>query len=393
MQNTNSFDSESPSESLPVIPRMIDKPTLSAQTWLNSSVSESQRNVQFRVLSLAYFIHMGIVTSRNSMFSYLLELFDNPACYKVLTEALLPYVLILTFHPQGCRVIQRAITSLPDQQKFLIGSRLRGNVLACSRNANANHVLQRLVELFPADKLDFVFDELLEKCISVATNKYGCRIIQRIIENCSGDKAYEMMTVLTEHLHSIATHVFGNYVIQHLFDYGPPKFRRHILNMILSCVYEMARRKFSSNVVEHILVFGTYHERLELICVIFGIPFQLLLQTPWPTMDELPSLCYPNTNLDFILRDRYANYVVQQAIDASAMDLRQLLCVLLTPYFKKLEKISYGKHIISTISRSLASGNTDQSTAVRKWYEKRTRKRNNLAEQMIPSSVRITLTS
>ena len=58
----------------------------------------------------------------------------------------------------GCRVIQKALESIPlDQQKLII-SELEGNVLKCVKDQNGNHVVQKCIETVDPSCLQFIID-------------------------------------------------------------------------------------------------------------------------------------------------------------------------------------------------------------------------------------------
>ena len=58
----------------------------------------------------------------------------------------------------GCRVIQKALESIPlDQQKIII-QELEGNVLKCVKDQNGNHVVQKCIECVEALHLQFIID-------------------------------------------------------------------------------------------------------------------------------------------------------------------------------------------------------------------------------------------
>lgn len=93
-------------------------------------------------------------------------------------------------------------------EQVLIVNELRGSVLKCARDQNANHVLQRILERVPADRVRFIAEACEGQVHSLATHPYGavlaafkpfvlrniqlimrllqgCRVLQRILENTS----------------------------------------------------------------------------------------------------------------------------------------------------------------------------------------------------------------
>ncbi len=56
----------------------------------------------------------------------------------------------------GCRVIQKALESVPLESKIRIISELRPHVMRCVKDQNGNHVIQKCIECVPSAELDFI---------------------------------------------------------------------------------------------------------------------------------------------------------------------------------------------------------------------------------------------
>ncbi len=68
------------------------------------------------------------------------------------------HVQPLALQMYGCRVIQKALESIPlDQQKVIIAE-LEGNVLKCVKDQNGNHVVQKCIETVEPSCLQFIID-------------------------------------------------------------------------------------------------------------------------------------------------------------------------------------------------------------------------------------------
>ena len=64
----------------------------------------------------------------------------------------------LALQMYGCRVIQKALESIPLEQQKLIISELEGNVLRCVKDQNGNHVVQKCIETVEPSCLQFIID-------------------------------------------------------------------------------------------------------------------------------------------------------------------------------------------------------------------------------------------
>lgn len=55
-------------------------------------------------------------------------------------------MLPLALQMYGCRVIQKALESIPPEQQQEIVRELDGHVLKCVKDQNGNHVVQKCIE-------------------------------------------------------------------------------------------------------------------------------------------------------------------------------------------------------------------------------------------------------
>ena len=57
---------------------------------------------------------------------------------------------------------------------------------------------------------------------------------------------------------------------------------------------------------------------------------------------------YRTSPLISMMKDQYANYVVQKMLDVVDGDQRDLLVAKIKPHLQSLKKYTYGKHLISS---------------------------------------------
>lgn len=55
--------------------------------------------------------------------------------------------------------------------------------------------------------------------------------------------------------------------------------------------------------------------------------------------------------LTIMMKDQYANYVVQKMIDVAEPSQRKLLMQRIRPHLAQLRKFTYGKHIIAKLEK------------------------------------------
>jgi pumilio RNA-binding family len=60
-----------------------------------------------------------------------------------------------------------------------------------------------------------------------------------------------------------------------------------------------------------------------------------------------------------MMKDQYANYVVQKMIDVAEAPQRKVLMHKIRPHCSTLRKYTYGKHILAKLERYFLKNNTD----------------------------------
>lgn len=271
---------------------------------------------------------------------------------KVLGEVLQGNVLSLSLQMYGCRVVQKALEVISFEQQGKVVRELEGHVLKCIKDQNGNHVIQKVIEQVPANLVLFIIETFEGKVFSLATHPYGCRVIQRILEHCSSQQRQKMvndpilgpgivaqLNVLKELLASTSDLVvdqYGNYVIQHVLEHGKKEDKKEIIRHLSGQILKLSQHKFASNVIEKCVQFGSKEDR--------NIIFKEVVATePKNKSKPIP--------LEIMMKDPFANYVVQRIIDVSDAKQKELLITKIKPHVASLKKFTYGKHIISRLEK------------------------------------------
>ncbi|XP_052737302.1 maternal protein pumilio isoform X6 [Bicyclus anynana] len=240
------------------------------------------------------------------------------------------HVLALALQMYGCRVIQKALESIPAEQQQEVVRELDGHVLKCVKDQNGNHVVQKCIECVEPTALQFIINAFAGQVYALSTHPYGCRVIQRILEHCTAEQTAPVLGELHAHTDQLIQDQYGNYVVQHVLEHGAPEDRARLVAGVRGKVLQLSQHKFASNVVEKCVSHATRTERALLI-------------------DEL---CGFNDNaLHVMMKDQYANYVVQKMIDVAEPTQRKVLMHKIRPHVGSLRKYTYGKHIIAKLEK------------------------------------------
>ncbi|KAD3068224.1 hypothetical protein R6Q59_017831 [Mikania micrantha] len=261
-----------------------------------------------------------------------------PAQRRELAGKLLGHVLSLSLQMYGCRVIQKAIEVVDLDQKIKMVEELDGHIMRCVRDQNGNHVIQKCIECVPEEHIQFIITTFFDQVVILSTHPYGCRVIQRVLEHCEDPTTQsKVMDEILACVSMLAQDQYGNYVVQHVLEHGKPHERSIIIQELAGKIVQMSQQKFASNVVEKCLTFGDFSER------------QLLVNEMLGTTDE-------NEPLQAMMKDQFANYVVQKVLETCSDQEREHILSRIKVHLNALKKYTYGKHIVARVEKLVAAG-------------------------------------
>ncbi|PFH54339.1 hypothetical protein AMATHDRAFT_135939 [Amanita thiersii Skay4041] len=238
------------------------------------------------------------------------------------------HILALSLQMYGCRVVQKAIEFvLPDQQGTIV-KELEPHVLKCVKDSNGNHVIQKLIERVSPDRLGFV-NQFRGNVYDLATHAYGCRVLQRCLEHLPEEQTMPLLDELHKYTPNLMQDQFGNYVVQFVIEHGKCHDKTLVLDRLRGNMLKMAQHKFASNVCEKALVCADSDYRRLLINEI---------------MKPKPDGVTPVVDM---MKDQFANYVLQRALVVSEGEQKETLYSLVRPQLIAMKRFSnaYSKHL------------------------------------------------
>ncbi|KAJ2356724.1 mRNA binding protein puf3 [Coemansia sp. RSA 2618] len=255
----------------------------------------------------------------------------------VLSKQMEGHILTLSLQMYGCRVVQKALEHVITEQQASMVRELDGHVLQCVKDQNGNHVIQKAIERVPAEHIKFVIDSFHGQVYTLATHPYGCRVIQRMFEHCDEAQTRPLLEELHRYTTNLVQDQYGNYVIQHVMERGKPMDRSLVCSRVRGHVLQLSKHKFASNVVEKCIAYGEPKDRKTLI-------------------DEVMAVRRDgSSNLINMMKDQYANYVVQKMLDVVDEPQRDIILFKIQPHMAALRKFTYGKHLISKVEKYVAA--------------------------------------
>ena len=177
-----------------------------------------------------------------------------------------------------------------------------------------------------ADQSQFIFDAVGTHCIVVGTHRHGCCVLQRCIDHASGEQKAQLISQITKNAYELVQDPFGNYVLQYIVDLNDPEFTEPLCYAFGGNIPKLSKQKFSSNVIEKCLRGAQPHIATMMI-------------------EEMLNA----NELEGMLRDSYANYVVQTALEYAETPTRVRLVEAIRPILPAIRQTPYGRRIQSKI--------------------------------------------
>jgi pumilio RNA-binding family len=210
--------------------------------------------------------------------------FGTPKMKADIRDTLEGEMLPLSLQMYGCRVVQKALEALDEDDLPRLLREFHHNVLSCIHDQNGNHVIQKCIEVmnsrankaayigdthrasFLSEQIDFIVDDVLANTTTLSCHPYGCRVLQRTLEHCGERKKTAILDEIKKCHKTLLDDQYGNYVIQHVLQYGREEDRDSIVQIVVeSGLLGLSRQKFASNVVEKLLKYGNGDQRRAVV--------------------------------------------------------------------------------------------------------------------------------
>ncbi len=258
-------------------------------------------------------------------------------------------VLALSFHMFGCWALQRAIDHLEgpgNDEQVMLAKELEGEVLRLVSNQNGNHVIQICIQKMPSHQIGFILDAFKGEVKAMARHTYGCRVLQRLIEHCVSPELGELVSELLDEVETLCRDEYGNYVIQSIVERVDTPHRDQVLEVICENLLILSTDKYASNVCEKALVFSSSGGRNSSAEEEGGKQGrQMIMETMLSEAAGEPIFLQ-------MMKDKYANYLVQKMISLSDKSMKERLKERLSEGKQEWKKFTYGKHISMALHKA-----------------------------------------
>jgi pumilio RNA-binding family len=258
--------------------------------------------------------------------------FGSTPQIEVLCDLLKCAVFKLSLQTYGCRVVQKAIECLPLELQVRVVSELDGHVVECVMDQNGNHVIQKCFECVSPTFLDFIITSFEGMVVPLATHPYGCRVIQRALEHANVAQCRRLLEEVLRNTYHLVQNQYGNYVMQHILEHGQTSDRAEIIQKLSGHLTTLSQHKYASNVVEKCISH----------CPTKALRYQIIEE-----------LMLQENILLLLLKDQYANYVMQKALDCADIGQGKTMVYRIRPHLPILRKYTYAKYMVIKVEKIL----------------------------------------
>jgi Pumilio-family RNA binding repeat len=263
----------------------------------------------------------------------LLEYSDNDQRTVLISEAA-PAMVSIALNQHGTRALQKMVeyVSTPEQIRIIVLA-LRDRVVELVQDLNGNHVVQKCLNKLGPENSQFIFDAVGRHCVIVGTHRHGCCVLQRCIDHAKGVQRAQLIASITSNAFSLVQDPFGNYVVQYILDLDEPLFTKPLCMNFAGNIPALSKQKFSSNVIEKCLRTADFETKRIMI-------------------EEM----LHSNELEKMLRDSFANYVVQTAMDYADPETKMRMVDSIRPILPAIKQTPHGRRIASKIMGSDGQG-------------------------------------
>ncbi|KAK4694979.1 pumilio RNA-binding family, partial [Lecanoromycetidae sp. Uapishka_2] len=262
----------------------------------------------------------------NYLCQKLLE-FSNDDQRTVLINNAAPEMVKIALNSHGTRALQKMIefVSTPEQIQTVTNA-LTDRVVELIQDLNGNHVIQKCLNRLSPEDAQFIFDTVGLNCVAVGTHRHGCCVLQRCIDHATGIQKAKLISQITANAFHLVQDPFGNYVLQYIVDLQEECFTNPLCHAFQGQIPSLSKQKFSSNVIEK-CIRGAEASVTRMM------------------IDEMLNA----NELERMLKDSYANYVVQTAIDYADAECKGRLVEAVRPLLPLVRQTPHGRRIQSKI--------------------------------------------
>lgn len=160
----------------------------------------------------------------------------------------------------------------------------------------------------------------------------------------------QLVNEIIAHALTLVQDPYGNYVVQYVLELGDASFSDQLIRQFIGHLSRLSVQKYSSNVMEKVYTFIVF----LIVCLLIKM-LQCIRVAEDNTRHDLIQEMMNHDQLERLLKDSYANYVVQTALDYADDKQHQQLAECVRPLLPCIRNTSYCKRIQGKLNRQQQS--------------------------------------
>ncbi|KAH0537041.1 hypothetical protein FGG08_006139 [Glutinoglossum americanum] len=278
------------------------------------------------------------------------------------------------FHPQAQF---GAYTTFPPQPQSRIGDMNQSRAVPQRRNTEGE------ANRFANVQIESLRGEIYALC----KDQHGCRYLQKRLEERDPNHVQMIFLETNQHVVELMTDPFGNYLCQKLLEFSNDEQRTVLVNNAAPQLVKIALNQHGTRALQKMIEFISTPEQIQTIIHSLQDKVVALIQdlngnhviqkclnrlsaedaqairvAEASTKRQMIEEMLNPHELEKMLRDSYANYVVQTAMDWADSDTRQSLIDNIRPLLPAIRTTPYGRRIQSKIQ--VAEGRSANSSGL-----------------------------
>ena len=182
------------------------------------------------------------------------------------------------------------------EEKELIKECINNNLYNLSLGSNSSHVIQKIISVIKEDDREYINNFMISNLMDLCLNSNGICVVKEFI-NKTKNPFYilSIVSVFEIDINKLTYNQFGNFGIQEAIKMFGENYCGKIINKLIEYIIAFSISKFSSNVVDFLIDYLSKNNFIK-FCEILSKMF---------LNDE---------NLDILLKNKFANYVLENSL-------------------------------------------------------------------------------
>ena len=182
------------------------------------------------------------------------------------------------------------------EEEELIKECISNNLYNLSLGSNSSHVIQKIISVIKENNREYINNFMISNLMDLCLNSNGICVVKEFI-NKTKNPFYilSIVSVFEIDINKLTYNQFGNFGIQEAIKMFGENYCSKIINKLIEHIIAFSISKFSSNVVDFLIDYLSKNNFIK-FCEILSKMF---------LNDE---------NLDILLKNKFANYVLENSL-------------------------------------------------------------------------------